>query len=592
MTTTARQLTELTWQAIERGDLDALDGLFDPDAEMSTSSARGRGLPYVKGVFTRHRDAYPDLRHEILSSIEAPGGAAIAVQMRFAGTHRGTLRHPDGRSIPPTGRRIEWRSADEVRSDGGRIVSWHASFDRLDLLRQVTSPDSGATASAGTGAADGQVPTTVTGVLEDMVDRVAGMPERTAGLTATYRFMLDGEGGGDRRLVFADGVARHDDSAPGADATIAMTANDFVAMHTRALDGSAAFATGRMSVSGDVTLAMRLGELFRAAEQPRTVTPEPITRVASGFMAAKHLFTAAEIGLFARLADGPADLDLLATRVGVPRRTVRIVADALVALDLLERDEQGRYTNAPSADAFLTGRSPVDLRPFLRFWNRISYSRWAHLETAVRSDAGVPFPLDEAQQAVMSEGIEAVTSGGARALSGAYPFERHRRLLDVGGGTGSFLTAVLGHRPGLRGTLFEVPEVAAVARQRLDGQPAAARIDVVEGDVLTDPLPPGHDVVLAANVLHIFRPEDNLALLRRVRAGVADGTRLLLVDTWTGEDRSTPLQAALTAGEYLLVNGGDVYGVADVRSWLEATGWAFVEHRPLIGPGSLIVAEA
>ena len=61
------------------------------------------------------------------------------------------------------------------------------------------------------------------------------------------------------------------------------------------------------------------------------VTPEPIFRVASGFMAAKHLFVANEVGLFEELAEGPATLDELARRSGVPRRTLRISADAMVA---------------------------------------------------------------------------------------------------------------------------------------------------------------------------------------------------------------------------------------------------------------------
>jgi hypothetical protein len=63
-----------------------------------------------------------------------------------------------------------------------------------------------------------------------------------------------------------------------------------------------------------------------------SVTPEPIMRLALGFMGAKHLFIANEIGLFRHLASGPATLDALAERAGIPRRTMRISADALVAL--------------------------------------------------------------------------------------------------------------------------------------------------------------------------------------------------------------------------------------------------------------------
>ena len=68
-------------------------------------------------------------------------------------------------------------------------------------------------------------------------------------------------------------------------------------------------------------------------------TPDPIMRIALGFMAAKHLFTASAIGLFEVLAGGPATLDELATACGASRRTVGISADAMVSLGLLERDD-------------------------------------------------------------------------------------------------------------------------------------------------------------------------------------------------------------------------------------------------------------
>src|SRR6202008_1956278 len=74
------------------------------------------------------------------------------------------------------------------------------------------------------------------------------------------------------------------------------------------------------------------------------VTPDPIMRIALGFMAAKHLFVASEIGLFEKLASGPATLDALAAATGIPHRTLRISVDAMVSLGLLER-ERDRYRN-------------------------------------------------------------------------------------------------------------------------------------------------------------------------------------------------------------------------------------------------------
>ena len=86
-----------------------------------------------------------------------------------------------------------------------------------------------------------------------------------------------------------------------------------------------------------------------------TISPESILQVANGFMAAKHLFIANEIGLFEALSEAPLNLDELAHRLQIPRRTARIVIDAMVALGFVERRED-QYQNTAVADTYLTGR--------------------------------------------------------------------------------------------------------------------------------------------------------------------------------------------------------------------------------------------
>src|SRR6516164_9469243 len=77
------------------------------------------------------------------------------------------------------------------------------------------------------------------------------------------------------------------------------------------------------------------------------ITPDPIMRIALGFMAAKHLFVASAIGLFERLAGGPATLDELATNCGVPRRTLGISVDAMASLGLVEKGTASAIATAP-----------------------------------------------------------------------------------------------------------------------------------------------------------------------------------------------------------------------------------------------------
>jgi SAM-dependent methyltransferase len=325
-----------------------------------------------------------------------------------------------------------------------------------------------------------------------------------------------------------------------------------------------------------------------------SVTPEPIMRIAMGFMAAKHLFTASAIGLFEALAAGPASLEEIGQKTDVPTRTLGIIAAAMVSLGMIER-QGDRYQNGVVAAAFLAGAGGPDMRPMLRFWNHISYPTWEKLEEAVRTGQGqAKFGgFSEQQQQIFSQGVESFSAGTAAALAKAYDFGRHQRVLDVGGGTGSFLLAILQHHKNLTGTLFELPGACAVARQRLAKTPEASRINVVEGSFFKDPLPGGHDVLVVANTVHVLSAAHNIELMKSMRGQVKAGARLLLADLWTDSTYTEPPAASLMSGEFLVISGeGQAYSEQDVDGWLQQTGWRKVERRSLAGPASLIVAEA
>lgn len=324
-----------------------------------------------------------------------------------------------------------------------------------------------------------------------------------------------------------------------------------------------------------------------------TVAPEPIMRLASGFMAAKHLFAASDLGIFEALAESPADLAALAARTGLTPRAARISVDAMVALDLVERDGEV-YRNGAAAAHYLAGRPGPDLRPFLRFWDQISYPTWQSLAVALGS--GPPqeiFDLDDAKQAITSAGIEAILAGPSRALPNVVDLASHHRLLDIGGGTGSWAIAAAQQHPHLRATVVDLPVVATLASERVAGAGLDDRIDVVATDVLIDPLPVDHDVFLIANLVHYWSPETNIELLRSTRAAAPSGALLLLADFWTDPTHTQPLHAALMAGEFAVhLKDGDVYSVEEVKPWLAAAGWHFADHRVLAGPQSVIIAHA
>jgi SAM-dependent methyltransferase len=324
------------------------------------------------------------------------------------------------------------------------------------------------------------------------------------------------------------------------------------------------------------------------------VTPERIFEIAQGFMVSKHLFAASELGIFEALGEGPVDLDGLAARTGLTRRTTRIAADAMVAIGLLEIHGD-RYANTPVAAAFLSGATPADLRPLLRFWDRLSYPAWEDLAGAL--GRGRPareiFEIDDDLVPVMSAGIAAATAAACRALPAVAGLPAASRVLDIGGGTGSWSIALAMADPALTATVLELADVAQVADAQLRAAGYADRIDVRVGNVLTDELPRGFDAFLMANLVHYFTPETNRSILQRIRAATVGGSRLLIADFWTDPSHTQPLPAALMAGEFAIhVNDGDVYSAREGAAWLAATGWKATGHLPLAGPISLVTAEA
>jgi hypothetical protein len=321
-------------------------------------------------------------------------------------------------------------------------------------------------------------------------------------------------------------------------------------------------------------------------------TPDQILQLATSFMATRYLVAAVEVGMFEALGDVALDLDDLAAQIAVPTRTARICADAMVALGLLERDG-ALYRNSAAAGTFLGGRSARDLRPFVRSMDR-AYPVWAEFTEAIREGRGPGFitRLDPAAQRVYSAGVESVSVGSARALADSYEFDRHRRLLDLGGGTGSFLVPILERHPAIECGLFELPQVVPLARDNLKAYESGGRVQFYEGNLLQGQLPAGYDAFLLANVVHIFTPEHNRDLLARVHASAPSGARLLLVDFWTDPTHTQPFFAAIMAGQFLLSGGeGDVYSEDEIRDMLTATGWIMSGKRPLAGPASLVVAE-
>jgi demethylspheroidene O-methyltransferase len=161
----------------------------------------------------------------------------------------------------------------------------------------------------------------------------------------------------------------------------------------------------------------------------------------------------------------------------------------------------------------------------------------------------------------------------------AYPLGRHRHLLDVGGGEGGFAEAAARRWPGLAVTLFDLPEVAARARQRLSHVPAASAVTVTGGDFRRDSLPRGADIVSLVRIVHDHDDEVVRPLLREIHAALPPGGTVLIAEPMAGEPGAGAVGEAYFNIYLLAMGQGRARRPDELSALLRDAGFVDMRHR-------------
>lgn len=314
----------------------------------------------------------------------------------------------------------------------------------------------------------------------------------------------------------------------------------------------------------------------------------------AGFTYSQVLLACVQLDLFERLAGGPVNLDILARDCGLPQESAQILVRAAVSLDLLEwrgddqvglgmlgavmvgnealkalvRHHQAVYQDLIDPAACL--RDPARPTRLRDYW---AYAR------AAGEDAGRSLPANAVAEysALMSASQPLI----AEQVLDAYDFSRHRQVLDVGGGQGTFLAEVARRHPGLDLQLFDLPGVAELARARLREQGLAERIECHGGSFFDDPLPEGADLVTLVRVAYDHPDERVLKILTAIRRVLQRrGGHLLLAEPLAGTPGARAMGDAYF-GLYLLAMGkGRARSAESLGGLMQQAGFREVKSLP------------
>jgi precorrin-6B methylase 2 len=334
--------------------------------------------------------------------------------------------------------------------------------------------------------------------------------------------------------------------------------------------------------------------------------PSKIMQIGMGFFASKTLLSAVELGVFEVLGAGPLSRDDLRNRLALHRRGTADFLDALVALGLLNREGDGAdalYANTADTAAFLNPASPLYLGGILRMANSRLYHHWGHLTDALRT--GLPQSEDKqnggrdffgaiyADPQRLAEFLDAMAGrqlGNFIALADTFDFGRFTTICDVGGAGGALSIAIARRHQSVRCISYDLPEVTAIARMKIEAAGLSEWILAQSGNFLTDDLPSA-DIITMGNILHDWDLATKEHLIRKAYTALPEGGAFIVIENIIDDARRANASGLLMSLNMLVQTpGGYNYSFAQFDEWCRAAGFHRTEQRRLAGEGSAAIA--
>jgi hypothetical protein len=308
-----------------------------------------------------------------------------------------------------------------------------------------------------------------------------------------------------------------------------------------------------------------------------------------GAMAVQAVHVAARLGIADLVADGPKHGAELAAATHADTTSLERLLRALVGLGIFAQDRNGRYAQSPLSDALRSDHPHSIRRWAVMLGDGFIWKAVGELGTTVRTGNtafeqvhGAPFFEYLAANPDAAAVFNAAMSSVPAAIDStvrAIDFSRFDRIVDVGGGHGVLLIAILSANPRIRGVLHDLPSVIATAPAPSD-RSVADRLKLAGGNFF-EAVPSGADAYVLKGVVHDWNDESALAILRNCRRAIRDDGRLLLLETIL-DSSSDPARSMMDL-LMMVLTGGRERTEAEFDSLLRAAGFALTAVVPTLG---------
>jgi hypothetical protein len=331
----------------------------------------------------------------------------------------------------------------------------------------------------------------------------------------------------------------------------------------------------------------------QSTSTPETLAPRLVAMVNS-YWITQALSVAAQLGLPDLLASGSQTSEYLAQVAGVHAPALRRLLRALVTLDIVREREDGNFELLPMG-ALLRSDAATSLRSWAIFVGQYQWQEWGHLLDSVKTGESARQHLPGTagpRPAVFNQAMVELSRLVVPAVVQACDFTGLKRIIDVGGGHGELLVAILKAYPEACGVLFDRPHVIEQAQQHLASAGLMHRCACMAGDFF-EAVPGGGEAYVLKSIIHNWSDEQSTRILDNCRRVMPAGAKLLLVERIMPERlgvSATDQEHARGDLNMLIVNASQERTAADFRALLASAGFHLTKIVPVGGEFSIMEA--
>jgi hypothetical protein len=331
------------------------------------------------------------------------------------------------------------------------------------------------------------------------------------------------------------------------------------------------------------------------------MTPNPwldLLGLINGFQVTQAIHVASTLGIADQLKDGPRSAEELApltqSHAGALYRLLR----ALAAVGVFKEDENRKFALTPMGDCLRTD-SATPIGAWAEYaGSPYVWRSWGHLRHSIQTGENAFQSLNDqdiwsyradrpAEGAVFDRAMTELSRGSAEAVIAAYDFSAFHHVVDVGGGRGLMLAAILAAHPQLQGTLFDQPGVVASAKPVLEAHRITSRCRTVGGSFF-EAVPEGGDAYLMRVVIHDWNDDEAIVILKTCRRAMRETAKLLLIERIITPSNEMPAAKFMDLN-MLVLPGGRERTLEEFSDLFERSGFDLTRVVPA---GRINVIEA